>query len=49
MNEPYHSVTWRVGRFGIGGRTPKWLKRIKERREQRKWEAMCPSDGGSND
>jgi hypothetical protein len=35
---PWESVTWRVGRFGIGGSTPKWLKRIKTEREARKFE-----------
>jgi hypothetical protein len=41
-NEPWCSFTIRLGRFGIGGRTPKWLKRRKEELEQRKWEAMEP-------
>lgn len=46
--DPYHSFTWRVARFGIGGRTPHWAKRMKDRREARKWEeyaANAPDDG----
>jgi hypothetical protein len=46
MNEPWSAFTWRVGRFGIGGRTPKWMLRIKERRENAKWAAMeGPEEG----
>lgn len=30
--KPWEAVTLRIGRFGIGGRTPLWLKRRQERR-----------------
>lgn len=30
MRDPYQSFTLRFGRFGIGGRAPKWLRRMRE-------------------
>jgi hypothetical protein len=39
MRDPWCSFTWRMGSFGIGGRTPKWALLRKEHRELAKWEA----------
>lgn len=37
LADPYHTVTLRVGRFGIGRNTPAWLKRRKEKAEDAKY------------
>jgi len=41
LANPYHTVTLRLGRFGIGRTTPAWLKLRKEKIENEKWEKQA--------
>lgn len=39
--EPYTHWTLLLGRIGFGGRTPKWVQRLKHKRAEKQWEQMA--------